>query len=280
MNIRGRNRVSTQVRKWLSLPGYNWPVEGAGGAITTDGDYKIHTFLSSGSFIVIQGGSVECLIVAGGGGGTGSIFGGGGGGAGGILYGIKPLESGIYTVTVGAGGGGGAGSSGSDSFLGLMQAFGGGHPTYTQNPTTTRDGGCGAGCVHMNPAGTGGASIQTSNNDLTGYGNKGGNNVYAVPYWDGSGGGAGAAGSTAGAGGAGKAFIIYDGTVRYYAGGGGQCNNSSQVTAGGVGGGGAGSTGTGGSGVANTGGGGGGSKLTAGGGAGGSGIVIVRYKYK
>ena len=44
-----------------------------GGTVTTDGDYKIHTFTSDGSFEVTQLGddpndTVELLVVAGGGG--------------------------------------------------------------------------------------------------------------------------------------------------------------------------------------------------------------------
>ena len=54
-----------------------------GGSITTDGDYKVHTFNSGGTFAVTTVGQdavVQYLVIAGGGGG-GSF--GGGGGAGG-----------------------------------------------------------------------------------------------------------------------------------------------------------------------------------------------------
>ena len=53
-----------------------------GGTITTDGDFKVHTFTSSGNFVVssVQGlGEVRILLVGGGGGG-GYVVGGGGGG--------------------------------------------------------------------------------------------------------------------------------------------------------------------------------------------------------
>ncbi len=40
-----------------------------GGTITTSGDYTIHTFTSSGDFVVSGSGEVEYLVVAGGGGG-------------------------------------------------------------------------------------------------------------------------------------------------------------------------------------------------------------------
>ena len=266
------------IKSWLFAPS----TIAIGGNITYSGDYKIHTFPSSGSFIVTLGISCEILIVAGGGGGGGSVYGCGGAGAGGILHGTKVLGSDSYNVIIGAGGVGGYpyGNVGNDSFLGDHRAFGGGWTSAALDPTTARDGGCGAGQMH-NYSATGGASIQTSNNGLIGYGNKGGNGVYVDPYWMGSGGGVGAAGTTSGAGGAGKAFTIYNGSSIYYAGGGGQCNNSGGWTGGGIGGGGSGTpSGKAGSGTPNTGGGGGSSKGTGGGGNGGSGIVIVRYKYK
>ena len=55
-----------------------------GGSITTSGDYKIHTFNSSGTFEITNLGDdaeVEYLVIAGGGSGAGER--GGGGGAGG-----------------------------------------------------------------------------------------------------------------------------------------------------------------------------------------------------
>ena len=51
-----------------------------GGTVTTDGDYKVHTFNSSGTFSVSQVGTdntVQYLVIAGGG---GSVQGGGGAG--------------------------------------------------------------------------------------------------------------------------------------------------------------------------------------------------------
>ena len=62
-------------------------VQATGGTVTTDGDYKIHTFTANGTFSVTVGGLADILIVAGGGGGgKGSQTYGpqaGGGGAGG-----------------------------------------------------------------------------------------------------------------------------------------------------------------------------------------------------
>ena len=59
-------------------------IAATGGTITTDGDFKVHTFTSSGNFVVssVEGlGEVKILLVGGGGGG-GYVAGGGGGGGG------------------------------------------------------------------------------------------------------------------------------------------------------------------------------------------------------
>ena len=46
------------------------PTTATGGTITTDGDYKVHTFTSSANFVVSSSGQpVEYLVIAGGGGG-------------------------------------------------------------------------------------------------------------------------------------------------------------------------------------------------------------------
>ena len=61
--------------------------EATGGTVTEVGDYKVHTFTSSGTFTVTQLGEVnefETLIVAGGA-GPGNTFSAGGGGGGGII---------------------------------------------------------------------------------------------------------------------------------------------------------------------------------------------------
>src|SRR3990167_5234188 len=57
-------------------------ITATGGTITTDGDYKVHTFTASGTFeVTSNSGNVWYLAVAGGGGG-GPISGGGGGAGG------------------------------------------------------------------------------------------------------------------------------------------------------------------------------------------------------
>ena len=96
-------------------------VTATGGTITISGDYKIHTFTSSGTFQVTALSAsplVDYLVVAGGAGGGG--WGGGAGGAGGLRNTFASEASGggsasqtqitatviSYTVTVGAGGAG------------------------------------------------------------------------------------------------------------------------------------------------------------------------------
>jgi len=108
----------------------------SGGTITTDGDFKVHTFTGPGTFCVSQVSGtaadnvISYLVVGGGGGGgyTPGSWGGGGGGAGGFrefrgtnsgCYAVSPLNGSTpITVTVQGypivvGGGGTAGASGS-----------------------------------------------------------------------------------------------------------------------------------------------------------------------
>ena len=120
-------------------------VVATGGTITTDGDYKVHTFTSTGTFTVTCAGSatgsnsVDYLVVAGGGGGakqTSSPQGGAGaGGAGGLRQnypnpatGGTPVSAQAYPVTIGAGGAGGTGisPSGAASVWNSVSSAGGG----------------------------------------------------------------------------------------------------------------------------------------------------------
>ena len=74
-------------------------VSATGGTITTDGDYKVHTFSSSADFVVNKAGNVEYLVVAGGGGagkGDGAV---GGAGAGGFRTATDfRVEAGTFTI--------------------------------------------------------------------------------------------------------------------------------------------------------------------------------------
>jgi len=113
------------------------PISAAtGGTVTTAGDYKIHTFTSSGNFIVTTNlGDFEYLMVAGGGsGGSGysnTSYGAGGGGAGGMITGSISVNNGTYPIVVGAGGAGQSKNanktySGTSSLFSTLIATGGG----------------------------------------------------------------------------------------------------------------------------------------------------------
>jgi hypothetical protein len=285
-------------------------ITATGGTITCSGDYKIHTFTSSGCFQVTAVGNaagsnkVSYVVVAGGGGGSGD--GAAGGGAGGYRegkctsdpYTASPLNApdGLpvsvqtYPITVGGGGAGGpqptTGANGNPSVFSTITSTAGGY------------GGRGAG----NPGGSGGGGGRNSPN-AAGTGNtppvspaQGTNGGPGGPPngGDGSGGGGGATaagasnpGNPGGAGGAGATSSINGTpTARGGGGGGGAETGSSTKGAGGTGGGGngAGCSAAATTGTANTGGGGGGAAggplpLTNGA-AGGSGIVILRYKFQ
>jgi autotransporter-associated beta strand protein len=256
-------------------------VNATGGTVTTNGDYRIHTFTASGTFSIPSSASADVLVVAGGGGG-GGVNGGGGGGAGGLIYTQNVAISGSYSITVGAGGAGVTGTNGlngSNSVFGSIIAYGGG------------GGGGGAYVPGVSGGSGGGGALRNSQpggSGTVGQGNAGGASCSSTTAgWHGGGGGGGAAtagtaGSNAGSGtgspGGNGVTNYISGTARTYAGGGGG-GGASGAGLGGIGGGGRGvTTGNGNSGTNSTGGGGGGSEATAtAGGSGGSGIVIVRY---
>ena len=106
-------------------------VSATGGTITTDGDYKVHTFSSSSDFVVTKAGLVEYLVVAGGGGagkGDGAV---GGAGAGGFRAATDfRVEAGTFVITIGAGGAGKStlttGGQGGDSTFSTITSTGGG----------------------------------------------------------------------------------------------------------------------------------------------------------
>ena len=106
-----------------------------GGATTTSGGYRIHTFTTSGnnSFDLRQSGLdslvVEYLIVGGGGQGGGDV--GGGGGAGGLRTGSISIGPDIHNIVVGgqsttAGAGVGADGNPSSAFSLISNGGGGG----------------------------------------------------------------------------------------------------------------------------------------------------------
>lgn len=291
---------TTELPGYTTCPSAPYMVA-TGGTVTTDGNYKVHTFTSVGTstFTVTSVGSdvtygdkVEVLIVAGGGGGATTVNGGrcAGGGAGGLLYyGAEspktPNGSAItvsatsYSITVGDGGSvcssAGTGDGGNSSAFGYT-ATGGGGGGYNDG-VAGHNGGSAGGGWYTSAGGTG----------TSGQGSNGGNGQASPDYGGGGGGGAGQVGEAGlttrgGNGGNGLQYSI-SGSATYYAGGGagstwaGTSTNVSGTA--GLGGGGTGGNGYGsvyGTNGTNGRGGGGG----AGDATGGSGVVIVRYRFQ
>ncbi len=282
-----------------------------GGTITTDGDYTIHKFTSSGNYITDMAQDVEYLVVAGGGGG-GSGMGvhggvGAGGGAGGYRVGTGfAVSAATHAVTVGTGGTGviqaqtDVGDQGLDSVFSTITSNGGGggasyHDSSALPPTI---GGSGGGGSQGGPSGNkvGAAGNEGSFSPVEGHA---GGDGSSSPPAGGGGGGASEVGGDAidpvvstGQGGTGgdgvQNDILVTGTNVYYAGGGagGSYNGvgtgaGAVVAIGGLGGGGNGCVHPTGSttaqdGTDGLGGGGGGGFGTIDGGDGGDGVVIIR----
>jgi hypothetical protein len=290
-------------------------ISASGGTETTSGDYKIHTFTSTGTFTVNSVGNskgggtgASYLVVAGGAGAGGSV--GAGGGAGGLRegknsgdpYSASPLNApaGLtlsaqaYPVTVGGGGAGSSsnGASGASSVFSTITSAGGGGgaigvPSDASAGVAGGSGGGGSGGNDGSSSGSGGAGNTPPVSPPQG--NTGGNGG-TWSYGSAGGGGAGAVGSNggggpgaptfSGAGGNGVSSSI-NGSAVTRSGGGGGGSNGTTAGAGGSGGGGAGAnSGSGTAATANTGGGGGGSAFITSGASGGSGVVIIRYKYQ
>jgi len=196
-------------------------ISASGGTETTSGDYKIHTFTSSGTFTVSSvgntaggGADASYTVVAGGAGGAGLR--GGGGGAGGFREGAVPgdpyyparsplaatsgltLSAQAYPITVGGGGaagvGGADGSAGNgvngvNSVFSTITSAGGGFGSTSDNPPPARSPG--------NPGGSGGGGSYGGTAGGTGntppvsppQGQNGGNGVNAGNAYGGGGGG-------------------------------------------------------------------------------------------
>ena len=278
VNVTGRN-----VNIIISSSGTPYMVA-TGGTITTDGDYRIHTFTSSGNFEVLTLGVnpiVDFMLVAGGGSGGKSTSGGsaGGGGAGGLIYiENQSITLGIKPVVIGNGG--------ASRTISGIQGINGGNSTFLGNIAI----GGGGGGANTNSGGNGGsggggAFITSNGTGTTGQGFPGGLNGASGEAGSG-GGGSGQVGLSTfnrnGAnGGIGRQTYI-NGTTNYFAGGGGGSPYASNT----VGNGGLGGGGNGGrsgipctNGTANTGGGGGGG-YDVDSGAGGSGVCIIRYRFQ
>lgn len=287
-----------------------------GGTITTSGNYRIHSFTSSGNFINSNTLSLDYLVVAGGGGGGGGAnstwHGGGGGGAGGLIYLTgQSRTAGTHSVVVGTGGGGGSGhnsnanhgNNGNNSSFNSSTAIGGGGGgPGLPGSAVANNGGSGGG-------NGGGNNTTNYSTGTSGQGNRGGSSTASGgpggdPYGAGGGGAGGVGGNDglhlAGPGGAGLNNSITGSAVGYAGGGGGgnatdgsdyagnAGGTSGVATHGGGSGGGAypnntsvsGARAVGSNGTNGRGGGGGGGAGGTpfyNGGSGGSGIVIIRY---
>ena len=226
--------------------------------------YKLHTFLSSGTFSVTGStANVEYLVI-GGGGGTAAGAGGNreaGAGAGGYRTNITGENSGggssaessktvslnDYTITIGAGG---TGSNGGDTTFDDITSLGGGSASNTDGGAAN-DGGSGGGGWYGGTPGSGTA----------GQGYDGGSSGGGSNWTGGGGGGAGSVGSVSGdvsVGGDGVASAITGGQITRASGGQGNRYNSTPINTDGNA-----NTGDGASGLA----------------SGGSGIVMIRYPY-
>lgn len=161
-----------------------------GGTVTTSGDYKTHTFTSSGTFNVTTvgtEGSAVVDIVGGGGGGAGSSRyrsnHGGSGGSGGRIIGQTITIPGSIAVTVGAQGYGAccgrnhSGGAGGSSSFGSSSASGGGGGTHGYSQTGT-GGSAGSPGGSSGTTGYSSTSPRGSVNSWNGYGGAGtaGNN--------------------------------------------------------------------------------------------------------
>jgi hypothetical protein len=176
--------------------GYEFIYIGTGGAITTDGLSRVHTFTSSGTFTINAATNVEVLVVAGG--GSGGEGHGGGGGAGGLIHVASfAVAAGSYSVTVGAGGpqtytGADArGTQGGNSVFSTLTAIGGGYGSTWEGGNGGSGGGSSCWVNNTGTLGTG------SGKGTPGQGNDGGP-VFQTPdlVGPGQGGGAGTAGKS------------------------------------------------------------------------------------
>jgi hypothetical protein len=315
--VAGQIRYNTTIAANEFYNGSSWitvvePTVGtasSGGAITTAGGFRIHTFTSgSATFTPAQNGVVDVLVIGGGGSGQGL---GGGGGAGGYIYvqGVPVVGGTAYPTVVGTGGAAGSGH-GPNGNQGNNSVFGSGTPVGI---TATGGGGGtgyyvpGPGPVNAGGSGGGGSgysfrseTFQFAGSGIVGQGHPGGYGAHyngtpvGTHYGGGGGGGAGTQGyNRAGTlgqarGGEGQSSSI-TGSVVWRGGGGAGGAHSvgthGAASKGGKGGGGDSGLANGGNqpimnGVANTGGGGSGANYPDNGtnSTGGPGVVIVRYR--
>jgi hypothetical protein len=171
-----------------------------GGTITTSGSYRIHTFASSGTFVVASGTSITAdhLVVAGGG-GTGWDVGGGGGAGGKVYTTGATISAASYSIGIGSGGGSGqsnntrGASGGNTGALGITAIGGGGGGGHSASNIANGAGGGSGGGGGTNTgtggAGTSGQGHDGGDADTTSWGTGGGGGAGADDAANGSGGG-------------------------------------------------------------------------------------------
>lgn len=232
-------------------------LDASGGTVTTDGIWKYHTFNSSTNVTINTSGRYYVLVV-GGGGASGSTYTGNTGGAGGgeVKQTLMNISTGTYAVVVGSGGPAGYGTASgkqgnSSSFNGITANGGYGSTFGTSYWKGASSGNFHPGGTYLNENSGGGGGDNENGGDGTV--------------------------SLSGDGGDGTLSYI---TKQYYGGGGAGGYRFGSSGTGGLGGGGTANH----NGTANTGGGAGGRayvyKTYADGFAGGSGVVVIKYRYK
>jgi len=202
-------------------------IQATGGDITTNGDYKTHTFTTDGTFSVSDigdDGLADVLVVGGGSGGGKSISTGniaGPGGAGGLVYiQNKAVSATSYSIVIGAGTAGLTttvlGTNGGDSTAMGLTAKGGGRggkTGATGSMCNGSTGGCGGGSARYSSyngiAGTANQTAQSGDSGAYGRGYNGGGSVGGDG--GGGGGGTGSAGAAYAVGGNGYTIdgVVY-----------------------------------------------------------------------
>lgn len=266
-------RVTKGLARWTSnfipqpmqysAPKYVPWCNGGSAVVENDGK-RIHTFTGSETLVVVNAGSVDCLLVGGGGSGcigkTATYLGSGGAGGQVLVTLSNAVGVGDKAVVIGPGG----------VAKTKLQIDADGNPGTATTFNGLSAAGGGGGLYNTGAGGTAGDGIHTGGAPSGIYAGGGGG--------DSANGGAASA-NKGGDGGAGTASTLSGASV-YYGGGGGGDGATQTNGAGGNGGGGQGAYdhAIGESGAANKGGGGGGGDFpNQDGGAGGSGIVIVSY---
>lgn len=255
-NVLGHFRHNTDRKAVEFNDGTGWQVvksllNTTGGTIIETPAYRLHAFLSSGTFYTDTALNVDVLVVGGGGaGGQGygdQDTGKGGGGAGGVVYKQgHSVTAGSYPIIVGAGGAGRShgwnsattsGMKGDNSVAFGVTANGGGGGGCSDNYAAPTAGGSGGGGGSRNATDSntqGAASNQSSYAGWISKGNAGGYGGGNGNYGGAGGGGANGIGggpvvssnnSTGGNGGAGidlsSIFGTWFGEAGWFGGGGG-----------------------------------------------------------